>query len=261
MNLPSSDAVQYNQDAWDRVAMAGDRWYRAVTPQEIKQARAGVLRIILTPTKPVPRQWLFPLQDKLLLCLAGAGGQQAPLLAAAGAKVTVFDLSGQQIKRDIEIAERENLVIDTVVGDMRDLSVFEGESFDLIVNPTSVCFCPDVCQVWQEAFRVLRPGGNLLAGFINPIYYIFDAAKMDRGELTVRHKIPYSDLDLDPDQRGQLLGPDRPLEYGHSLAALIGSQIEAGFEITGFYEDRWGDKDKLCTHINVFGATRATKPT
>lgn len=28
--------------------------------------------------------------------------------------------------------------------------------------------------VWTECFRVLRPGGVLLAGFMNPLFYLFD---------------------------------------------------------------------------------------
>ena len=58
---------------------------------------------------------------------------------------------------------------------MRDLSVFPDESFDLIVHPVSNLFVPDVRPVWKEAYRVLRRGGALIAGFNNPVRYLFDA--------------------------------------------------------------------------------------
>ncbi len=171
----------------------------------------------------------------------------------------MFDLSSEQLARDRQIAHRENLVIDTVCGDMRDLGCFADESFDLIVSPCATCFCPTVGKIWQESFRVLRRHGSLVVGFINPVYYLFDAAKMDRDELVVRHPIPYCDFDLPETEREQLIGPDRPLEFGHDLESLLGQQIQAGFAITGFYEDAWGSKDKLSSMINVFIATRATK--
>lgn len=241
------------------MALAGDKFYRAMTPEQIEQAKNGKWRIRITPTKAVPREWLEPLTGKDVLCLAGGGGQQAPILSALGANVTVFDLSEEQLARDREIAEHEGMEIVTVAGDMRDLSVFEDQKFDLILSPCATCFCPTVEEIWKEAFRVLRPSGTLVVGFINPVYYLFDAKKMDRDELSVRHKIPYCDFDLPEKEREALIGPDRPIEFGHSLEDLFGKQIAAGFSITGFYEDVWGGNDKLSTFIDLFIATRATK--
>lgn len=254
------DATNYNRTAWDKMALAGDKFYRAMTPGQIERARQGDWKIRVTPTKPVPRPWLEPLNQKPVLCLAGGGGQQAPILSALGADVTVLDLSPEQLARDQRIAERENMTIRTVERDMRDLKCFDNESFDLIVGPCASCFCPTVEETWLESYRVLRPGGSLVVGFINPVYYLFDAEKMDRDVLEVRHKIPYCDFDLPEDERARLIGPNRPLEFGHSLDQLIGMQLTAGFSLTGFYEDSWGQKDKLGSMINVFIATRATKP-
>ena len=71
------------------------------------------------------------------------------------------------------VAERDGLDIQTVLGDMADLTTFQDQTFDLIVHPVSNCFIPDVLPVWQEAFRVLRPGAYLLAGFLNPVEFAF----------------------------------------------------------------------------------------
>ena len=254
-----NDAIEFNRSAWDRMAEAGDRFYRAVTAEEIAAAREGDWHLRLTPTKRVPPGWFGDLQNKNVLCLAGGGARQAPILAAAGAKVTVFDLSEKQLDRDREVAKREQLKIECVTGDMRDLSVFANDSFDLVVSPCATCFCPNVEPIWREAYRVVKPGGSLIVGFINPLYYLFDARKMDQGEFQVRHSIPYCDFYLPEEEREALIGPERPLEFGHGLDQLIGMQIEAGFSITGFYEDGWGANDKLSSLINLFIATRATK--
>ena len=38
-------------------------------------------------------------------------------------------------------------------------------------------------------------GGTLLCGFLNPDVYLFDDEALDqRGELVVRHRLPYSDV-------------------------------------------------------------------
>jgi len=65
------------------------------------------------------------------------------------------------------VAARDGLdpkTIRTVLGDMRDLSAFADGRFDLVFNPVSNLFCPDLSPVWRECFRVLRPAGILLAG-------------------------------------------------------------------------------------------------
>lgn len=263
------DVQTYNRFAWDQAVEDGSQWTVPVEPAIIDAARRGEWQIILTPTIPVPRTW-FPqdLQGIDVLCLASGGGQQAPVLAAAGANVTVLDNSPRQLAQDRFVAERDGLSIVTMEGDMRDLSLFADESFDLIVHPVSNLFVPDVRPVWQECYRVLRgpepdearAGGALLAGFINPLAYIFDLNKADEeGILEVRYSIPYSDLvDLDEEQRQQLIGDQAPMEFGHSLDDQIGGQVDAGFLIAGFYEDRWPDH-VLDRHIATFIATRALK--
>ncbi|GIV76743.1 MAG: hypothetical protein KatS3mg050_1137 [Litorilinea sp.] len=121
-------------------------------------------------------------------------------------------------------------------------------------------FVPDVRPVWAEAFRVLRPGGALLAGFWNPAAYIFDQALADEGILQVRHQLPYSDLtSLRPEERQRYLDDLQPLEFSHTLTDQIGGQLDAGFVLTGFYEDHWPGI-ALSDYMPIFIATRAVKP-
>ncbi len=257
------DIRAYNRAAWDRAVEEKSPWSIPVGPEVTAAARQGQWQIILTPTIPAPRAW-FPdeLSGAAVLCLASGGGQQGPVLAAAGAAVTVFDNSPRQLAQDRYVAGRDGLSLRTVEGDMRDLSIFADASFDLIVHPVSNLFVPDVRPVWREAFRVLRPGGSLLSGFLNPLTYIFDLHKADdEGILEVKYSIPFSDLTSTSDaDRQRLLDEGSPMEFGHSLDDQIGGQIAAGFLIAGFYEDRWTDF-VLDRHIATFMATRAVKPT
>ena len=235
------DIVSYNRRAWDAAVARGSQWTLPVGPEVIAAARQGEWQIILTPMKPVPRNW-FPAEMKgvKILCLASGGGQQGPVLAAAGATVTVFDNSSRQLAQDQLVAAREALTLRTVQGDMADLTAFADGSFDLIVHPCSNAFVPDVRPVWREALRVLRAGGDLLAGFWNPANFIFDTFAADEGQLQVRHKLPYSDLtSLSEEERQSYVDDQQPLEFGHTLDDQIGGQLDAGFVLTGFYEDGW----------------------
>jgi SAM-dependent methyltransferase len=256
------DVRSHNRASWDKKADEGNRWTCPVTKEVIERARRGTIELVLTPTKPVPMSWFPPLNGTRALCLASGGGQQGPLLAACGAVVTVFDNSPRQLAQDRFVAERDGLRIETIEGDMAHLSAFSDETFDLIVHPVSNCFIPDVRPVWRECSRVLRHGGVLLAGFNNPLRYIFDDELVENGNLKVRHAIPYSDLDHlnDRDRRRLVLDEMRPLEFAHTLADQIGGQLEAGLVLTGFFEDRVAGDDPISRYIDTFIATRAVKP-
>jgi len=256
----SGDILRYNRHAWDRQVELGNRWTIPVGPDGVLRARRGDWSLVLTPTKPVPADWFPPPAGLDVLCLASGGGQQGPILAAAGANVTVFDNSPGQLAQDRMVAEREGLEIETVLGDMADLSALPDARFDLIFHPVSNVFAPDVRPVWREAFRVLRPGGSLLAGFMNPVQYLFDDIALERGEFRVAHRIPYLDLySPTEEERAGLAGEGRPLEFGHTLGDQIGGQIAAGFLISGFYEDI-DPESVLGEHIPSYIATRALKP-
>ena len=154
---------------------------------------------------------------------------------------------------------REMLELETVEGDMADLSFFADESFDLIVHPCSNLFVPAVRLVWEECYRVLRLGGLLLAGFCNPINYIFDQQLADAGTLQVRYPLPYSDVgSLSPTELQRYLDDEQPLEYSHTVEDQLGGQLDAGFVLTGFYEDRWADHI-LDHYMPTFFATCARK--
>lgn len=252
------DIAAYNRQAWDGQVEKKNRWTCPVTPEIIAAAREGTWEVVLTPQKPVPMHWFPALTGLRVLCLASGGGQQVPILAAAGADVTVLDNSPKQLEQDALVGEREGLSIKTQLGDMRDLSVFENDAFDLVFNPCSICFVPEVRPVFQEAARVLKTGGSLMCGFTNPIRYIFDETLLDEGEIHVRHKLPYADeTHLEPSELDKLKAESEPFLFSHSLEDLISGQIQAGFQLLDLFEDI--DDGKLSDYAPTYLGTLAKK--
>ena len=108
---------------------------------------------------------------------------------------------------------------------------------------------------------MLRKGGVLLAGFVNPVAFLFDdVLDPERRELVVRHRIPYSDLESLGVARS--LGSSKPLTFGHTLRDQIGGQLDAGFVLERMFEDTRpaSDSDPLSEYIATFVATRAVRP-
>jgi SAM-dependent methyltransferase len=251
------EILSFNRKAWDKQVESGNQWTIPVTTEQVDAARRGEWQILLTPTKPVPESWFPPdLHGVDILCLASGGGQQGPILAATGARITVFDNSPNQLARDRMVADRDGLHISTVLGDMADQSCFDNGSFDLIINPVSTCFIPDVKPVWKECFRVLRGGGALLTGFMQPHAYCLD---LREGIYQVRFSIPYSDLtSISNEERIQRFGADTPLEFSHTFSDQIGGQLEAGFSMVDMYED-FDPGEAINKFMPTFMATRSVK--
>jgi 2-polyprenyl-3-methyl-5-hydroxy-6-metoxy-1,4-benzoquinol methylase len=255
------DTINQNKRAWDKKVENESVYTKAVTNEIIEKSKLGEWQITVTTERSVPRNWFPASLDGLkVLCLASGGGQQGPILAAAGAEVTVYDLSRRQLEQDEMVAKRDGLKLRTIQGDMSDLHIFDNETFDVIVHPVSNVFVEDVRPVWKEAARVLKDNGIMIAGFTNPLLFIFDDEAERKGHLTVKHAIPFSSLDgLSEEEIVEYLRSNETIEFGHSLEDQIQGQIDAGFMIAGFYEDDFGGNRILDKYIKTFVATKAIK--
>lgn len=250
----------HNRQAWDLLVQRGNEWTIPVDSATLARAREDDWSVVLTPHKPVPRKWFGEIRGRRVLGLASAGGQQVPILAAAGAQVTVLDNSPAQLANDRAVAQREGLDIRIERGLMQDLSRFPDDAFDLVFHPISNCFVEDILTVWQEAYRVLSPGGRLLAGFCNPVLYGFDPEATDDEALTWKFRLPYSDLDSrEAQDLARHLAAGEPIEFSHSLESQIGGQLRAGFRLLDLYEDTAEDWI-LAEYFPPFIATLAEKP-
>ena len=229
----------------DNLVLGNADWTASATKEELEAARKGELHLRFWNGE-VPGEWLKDIKGKRVLCLAGAGGLQAPLFACAGAKVTVIDLSGGMLEKDRAIAEREQLDIEIVKGNMCDLSRFADESFDLIFNPPSLMYVPDVSVVFRECFRVLDKGGELLVMAPAPINYMCDWVEDEQGGYyKTIHRVPCCTREYDDSEW---------IEYGHTMEEYLGGMIQCGFVVNGYMECQGED----ITELNFLA--RAVKP-
>ena len=256
--------VEHNAAAWDEQARAQHAWSKPVTAEIIVAAKAGQWQVHITK-QALSEQWLpTAIKGKDILCLASAGGQQAPVLAAAGANVTVVDISAEQLAQDQYVALRDGLVLTTIQADMADLSILADATFDYIIHPISNLYVPDLTPVWRECYRVLRSKGILLASFYNPVLFVFDKdpALKEKGLLKPKYTLPYSDMEnLAKDLLDEKLLRQEAVVFGHTLSMQINGQLAAGFLLSGFYEDEHPTPRFLIEqYMATMIATKAFKP-
>ena len=186
MGLPNMKKyTDINAEAIDSWNKEGWEWGVPMTHEQFCRAKEGEWKILLTPTKIMPRTWLpQSLKGLKILGLASGGAQQIPVFAALGARCSVLDYSPSQIKSEIDVAAREGYEVEAIRGDMTERLPFDDETFDIIVHPVSNCYIKEVGHVFNECYRVLKRGGILVCGLDNGINYITD------DEVTIGNSLP-----------------------------------------------------------------------
>lgn len=245
--------TKLNSEFIDKWANEGWEWGQPIDHETFEKAKNNDWSVVLTPTKPVPKEWFCEMKGAKVLGLASGGGQQMPIFSALGAECTVLDYSEKQLQSEKEVAKRESYEINLVKADMTKPLPFEDEAFDLIFHPVSNCYIEDVVHVWKECYRILKKGGILLAGLDNGINFIFDDE-----EEKLMNKLPFNPL-KDKELYEKSLKNDWGIQFSHTIEEQIGGQLRAGFILTDIFEDINGQGRLHDFNVPTFYATRAVK--
>lgn len=227
------DVYRYNHERWESLARANALFTRPRLDFTPETARA-YLRL---EQLGIDRD----LAGKKVLCLAGGGGQQSAAFALLGAEVSVFDISESQLNRDKAAARHYNVNIDVYQGDMRDLSIFATETFDIVWHPYSLTFVPDCRIVFREVSRILKRGGLYSFMCSNPFYTGMTENDWNGKGYSLR--LPYEDgLEIAyPDQEWVYAGASGdniqpPREYRQTLSRILNGLIDEGFVLSRLLE-------------------------
>ena len=245
--------AEINAQTIDRWIEEGWEWGVPIDHETFEKARRGEWDVHLSPTKKVPHEWFGDLKGTKVLGLAAGGGQQMPVFAALGAECTVLDYSPRQLESERLVADREGYPIEIIRADMTKPLPFPDGTFDLIFHPVSNCYVREVEPIWRECFRVLKPGGTLLAGMDHYVNYIVDDT-----ETRIVNTLPFDPL-ANEEQRRQLEETDSGMQFSHTLTEQVGGQLAAGFTLLDLYEDTNGEGRLHEMHIPTFVITRAVK--
>lgn len=118
-------------------------------------------------------------KKKILDCAAGTG-VYAFYLADKGHEVTATDITPRHIEVIKEVVKDKPYEMDARVLDATDMSVFEDETFDVVLNMGPFYHLineADRKKCFEESLRVLKKDGLLITAYI-PRYYVFQYVAM-----------------------------------------------------------------------------------
>jgi SAM-dependent methyltransferase len=233
---PSERAFQIqNARAWDALARERVALATPATDAELRE-----------PLRTVdPAGWLGgDIRGWNVLCLAAGGGRHSALYAAAGASVTVVDLSSEMLALDRAVAAERGLAVRVVQTSMDQLDAFAAGEFDLVIHPVSTCYVPDVAPVFAAVARVVRPGGLYVSQHKSPVSLQTSLRTHDRdGDGRAAYAIvePYYRSGPLPAAEVSRLRERGTLEFLHRWEELVGGICRAGFAIEDLLEPLHAD--------------------
>lgn len=253
MDIKNKNYQDINSESFDKWIKDGWEWGIPISHETYIQAQQGDWSVLLTPTRPVPKDWFCDMKGAKVLGLASGGGQQMPIFTALGADCTVLDYSLSQLESEKLVAERENYKINLRRHDMTNPLPFEDDSFDLIFHPVSNSYVEDVYPIWKECFRILKKGGILLSGLDNGIAYAFND-----DETEFERSLPFNPL-KDEKLYEESIQLDWGIQFSHTIEEQVGGQLKAGFTLKDIFQDTSGSGNLHRFNIPTYYATKSVK--
>jgi SAM-dependent methyltransferase len=221
---PRDAIVAHNAKAWDALAR-----------QKVPLAQPAANADFSEPLEVLDAAgWLGDVRGRRVLCLATGGGRQSALYAAAGAEVTVVDVSGEMLAADRAVAAERGFQVRLVQTSMDDLSMFAAGEFDAVIHPVSTCYVPDVVPVFREVARVTRIGGLYVSQHKSPVSLQATLRPNAAGQYGIAER--YYRTGPLPAAAPSALRERGTLEFLHRWEELIGGMCRAGFVIEDLIE-------------------------
>ncbi|MBI1344907.1 methyltransferase domain-containing protein [bacterium] len=185
-----------------------------------------------------------------VLCLAAAGGWQSILYAVAGARVTVIDLSPGMLQLDTREAEKRGLTVRTIEGSMDNMAMLADATFDIVHQPVSTCYIPDIAAVYREIARVTRPGGLYISQHKQPT-----CLQVTHRDIRDRYVIglEYYRNEALPEVRDRSYREAGTTEYLHRWDQLVGELCRSGFVIEDLREPYRANPESAPGHFGHRG--------
>ncbi len=193
--------------------------------------------------------------------MRGSNGRIAVPLAVLGANVTVFDISEENKRYALELADCADVSINYEIGDFNNVDLNRyGNVFDIAYLEGGILhYFHDLDLFFHSLYSIIKPGGKLILSDFHPFRKIvaigqsgkntqiidgdyFDSSIFN-GDVAYKSYFPKDE---------QQLFPDCSLRY-YTLSEIINAAINAEFNIREFNEHPNWENKKIPGEFTIIG--------
>jgi SAM-dependent methyltransferase len=200
---------------------------------------------------PIEIGLLEDIIDKKVLHLQCHFGMDSISLARRGAHVTGIDLSGESIKRAIELNDRAGTKVQFIRSDVYSLPDKLMDQFDIVYTSYGVVgWLPDMNKWADIICRYLDDKGRFVMVEFHPVIWMFS-------DDFQRIEYKYSDTQPIVEELAGTYADrtsnikNKSVSWNHGLAPIINGLIEKGLAITSFREYDYSPYDCFENTIEV----------
>lgn len=249
--MPLNEQSGINKNAWEYRAY--EFWNkRDGSPKEkakeiLKNPRASLKK---------HQEYFDELDGMNVANICGSNGRKAVPLSLLGANVTVFDISEENRKYALELADCTNTDIDYVVGDVYDIDVNKYRNhFDILYLEGGILhYFNDIDQLMAILFLILTDGGKMILSDYHPLKRCISS--------DLKYIPSYFDKELHNEdisykqffeEQEQQYFPDVSLRF-YTVGEIINSVISTGFNLHRFDEHRGWDGENIPWEFTILAS-------
>lgn len=199
------------------------------------------------------KEFFQNIKGKKIANLCGSNGRKAVPLAIIGAVVTVFDISEENKKYALELAENANTSIEYIVTDIYDIDLVKYEnSFDMLYLEGGILhYFNDIDKFMSILFILLKEGGEMVLSDFHPLRRCIVKNPLNDSEYQIQ--LNYFNKELHNgdiayknhfDENEQKEFPNVSIRL-FTLSEIINSVIKTGFKLRKFDEHRGWENENI----------------
>lgn len=170
--------------------------------------------------------------------ICGSCGKKAVPLAVLGADVTVFDISEDNKRYAVELADAAGVQIDYQVGDVLEIDMAKyGGTFDVVFMEGGVLhYFHDIDQFMGIMYGLLKPGGKMICSDFHPFSKVMDTLDLQQPTMS------YFSMDVFEGEMAHARFYDEEVRKQfpkcsyrkYTISEIINAVIDAGFSFQRF---------------------------